>query len=159
MDRKQLIENYKECLCYLCRQSALLEDVKNRVIKGEAVSGEEMASQLMYMDMVKKEFLDIKDKLGFEGGLDFMDDVRFQGFSFINGSLSGDYSNLLAIVTPMLNDFREEKQYPYEVAMLILFHYMKQEGYGKQDKEHKKKCMIRKLISLVKKKFIKKEVL
>lgn len=147
MDREEMIERYKDCLCFVCRQSAFLEDVRVRIENGEVVPVKEITSRLSLLERAKEELLSLKESLGFEGGLDFMDDVKFQGFQFKDGTLSGDYSNLYKLISPWVLNFDEKKPFTYEVGVLILFHYMRQTG---QDDDGKvsligklKKCWLR----------------
>ena len=123
-----LIEEYKEFLCYFCYLSAFLEDVKFKVEKGEAISEEEMNFRLTDMAIAKKELLERKEKLGITGGLDFMENVNFQGFQYVNGELSGDYENLEKILLPWVEKFDIKNPYKYEVGVLLLSHYMRQKG-------------------------------
>lgn len=146
--REEMIEQYRGCLRLFCTESAFLEELKGKIENG-VVSDEEIAPHLSFMEEVKNDLLDLKKKLGFEGELDFMNDVKFLGFQFKDGSLSGDYENLIPIVSNFIEEFDEENVYQYEVGTLILFHYMRQMGIDKGisfNEEKKKKKSGRKKI-------------
>lgn len=136
--REKMIEDYRGCLRILCTESAFLEDYRRKIEKG-VVSDEEIAPHLSLLEEVKKDFLELKRKLGYEGELDFMSDVKFLGFEFKDGCLSGDYKNLMPIVTGFIEEFDEDKVYQYEVGTLILFHYLRQTGRDKGITFNKKK--------------------
>ena len=137
MENAVLIEDYKAFLCYFCRLSAQLEDVKFRLKRGEEISEDEISYSLKRMGVAKRELLKRKEQLGISGGLDFMDNVRFQGFQFVDGELSGDYENLEKILIPWVESLDIKNPYKYEVGVLLLFHYMKQTGYEPAVKKHK----------------------
>lgn len=126
-----LVEEYKDFLCYFCRLSAYLEDVKKQVVNGDSVSAEEVYACLEDMEIAKRELLKKKEQLGISGGLDFMDNVNFQGFKYVDGELSGDYTNLEKILVPWIETFDVKNPYKYEVGVLLMFHYMKQTGLDK----------------------------
>ncbi len=148
--REKLICDYKECLTLICTESAFLEDYKRKYEKG-VVSEEEIAPHLSFMRKVCEEFLELKKKLGFDGELDFMNNVKFLGFEFKNGCLMGDYSNLEPIVASFLAEFDEDRVYQYEVGMLIMFHYLRQTGKDKGISfNNKKKGFIAKLRNIFK---------
>lgn len=128
------IQTYQNYLCYLCRQSACLEDLTRQVEAGIEISAEDLSKRLSYMEKAKKKLLKLKEELGMEGGLDFMDDVNFQGFSFQKGRLSGDYTNLEKVILPWISNFDEKNPYTYEVGVLITFHYKKQVGCKEKKK-------------------------
>lgn len=134
----ELVEEYRNILCYFCHLSACLEDVKFRLEKGEEVSEEEVSSFLEHMGIAKRSLLNKKEELGIPDGLDFMDNVNFQGFQFVDGELSGDYKNLEKILLPWVENFDMKNPYKYEVGVLLLSHYMKQTGYEKTAKKKKR---------------------
>lgn len=138
-----LVDDYKAYLCYFCRLSAYLEDVKKKVENGVDISSDEFYACLEDMEIAKRKLLLIKEKLGISGGLDFMDNVNFQGFQYVDGELSGDYTNLEKILIPWVEGFDIKNPYKYEVGVLLLFHYMKQTGKDsvKKAKQKRRFCM------------------
>lgn len=138
MDKEAIMEAYKDCLCYVCRQSAYMEEITFLVKRGKKIDVDELNAQLCNLKKGKEKLLELKDKLGYEDGLEFMDDVKFQNFTYENGHLFGDYEKLLTIIIPWIENFNEKEPYKYEVGMLVLFHYMRQNGL---DKNKKKKPM------------------
>ena len=148
--REKMIKRYIGCLTLVCTESAFLEEYKRKYEKG-VVSDEEITPHLSYMREVTEEFLELKKKLGFDGGLDFMNDVKFLGFEFKDGCLSGDYKNLMPIVTGFVEEFDEDKVYQFEVGMLILFHYLRETGKDKGISfKEKKKGLFARLIEKMK---------
>lgn len=135
------IQTYQNYLCYLCRQSACLEQLTRQVEAGMRISAEDLSKRLMHVEKAKKKLLEIKEALGMEGGLDFMDDVNCQGFSFKQGRLEGDYTNLEKVILPWITHFNEENPYLYEVGVLLAFHYGKQMGYGEEEVLEKKSLL------------------
>ena len=124
------LQMYQDYLCYLCRQSASLEEIAKAVESGKEVSATELEKRLAYVETAKVQFLQLKEELGITGGLDFMDDVNFNGFSFKNGRLEGDYTYLEKVILPWVENFNKENPYTYEVGTLILFHYLNQKNPG-----------------------------
>ena len=134
--REELLQSYKDCLCFFCRQSAFLEGLAE---DPDEYSEEEIRAQLDLTERAKAKLLRLKKELGFDGGLDFMEDSKFLGFEMKDGRLSGDYANLIPIVENFIEEFDEEKVYVYEVGTLVLFHYMRQMGLDSIVPVHGKK--------------------
>jgi len=122
-------EEYKDALCLLCRQSAILEQYHLMIQEGKQVDEEAFVYHMQLLVKAKESFLQIKRKLGQEGALSFMDDANFCGFRFINGCLTGDYAKLPDIVLDWIEQEGEKDSYfKYEVGILLLSHYLMQKG-------------------------------
>lgn len=135
---EQALREYRGFLHYLCFISAWLEKAKKQLSRGENISEEELSNYLIDMEIAKRELLERKKLLGISGELDFMDDVRFQGFQFVGGELSGDYENFKKIIYPWVNEFDMKNPYTYEVGVLLLSHYMMQHGLWEEENTKKR---------------------
>lgn len=123
-------EAYKNALCLLCRQSAIVEQFVALVKNGYSVEEAEMQEHLDLFARAKERFLEVKKDLGFKDGLTFLqEDVSFQGFRFKKGQLSGDYTHLTDILIPWMEQPESAaNHYKYEVSCLLLSHYFMQKG-------------------------------
>ena len=132
MDREELLKQYDGTLCLFCRQCAYMDKMRKQIEKGKKVKSSEMEDMLELAEAAKLDLLRLKKELGFDGGLDFMKDIKFYGFEFKDGSLSGNYRNLFKIIRPFIEELDEERIYAYEVGTMILFHYIVQMGYDRR---------------------------
>lgn len=134
---KEKQQEYLDVLCFFCRLSASLQNMKEKMENGEDVSEKEASSLFHKMAWAKERLLSLKEELGIEDGLEFTDNVKFKGFSYQEGMLSGDYGDFLKIVLPLVDEYKQEKSYLYEVGCLLMFHYMAQEAEKKKKKRRK----------------------
>lgn len=157
-------EDYKDALCLVCRQSAILEQYHRLMQEGKEVDEDVFVYHLQLLVSAKEAFLKIKKALGYEDGLSFMDDANFYGFKYSGGCLQGDCSKLPDIVLPWIEEEEEDAHFRFEVGILLLSHYFMQRGEYEYKVNHLLKKVpfyvhvrrfimngIHKLISLVKK--------
>lgn len=151
-------EEYKNALCLICRQNAILEKYNNIISSGGKVCREEIQMHLDLFVKAKESFLEAKKALGYTDGLAFLqNDSAFYGFRFQQGSLSGDYEYLTKILIPWTeSEESEENHYKYEVGTLVLSHYFMQLGRYEYQKKQTVKERMKKLWDDVKKLFHRK---
>jgi len=121
-------ETYKEMLCLLCRQAAIVEQYQLLLQEGQVLDEEVFAYHLKTMAFAKEELLKKKAELGYEDGLLFMEDASFMGFTYKDGCLTGDCSNLPKIALSFMDKEEEDDHFLYEVGVLLLSHYFMQLG-------------------------------
>lgn len=115
------MDKYINLVALVCRQSAILEVALQRT-----VSSAFLIEQLSLLSQAIAALKEEKKRLGMEDEVSFLKDTSsFCGFSFKDGVLSGDYTNLPAIAE---NYFRTNEHYKYEISVLLLSHYYMQEG-------------------------------
>lgn len=112
--------SYETSLACLCKQSARLSLLKDRLLAGEEVS--ELPELLQIMEFSKEKLLLEKEKLGYSDGLAFMEDNNFRGFSVREGQLFGDTQYLLRICMPWYENAKNN--YQYEVANYLIALYL-----------------------------------
>lgn len=126
-----LDERYKDALCLVCRQSAILEQYYMLMKEGKEVDENTLIYHLELLVSAKESFLALKKELGYTDGLSFMDDANFCGFSYKNGCLSGNYSKLPDVLLPFVEKESDDTHFRYEVGILLFTHYFMQRGeYG-----------------------------
>ena len=133
LPREELMEEYRCALACLCRQSAFMERYLVAMQSGRYVSPRALQKRLRYMEYSKEYLLRTKELLGYTDGLSFMEDVYFQGFQYVGGVLSGDYTLLPQIIAGWLTK-AGDKNFVYEVAILITVHYSFQKAEVKRNK-------------------------
>lgn len=69
----------------------------------------------------KEEFLKRKQEAGLEGGCNFMENSRFDGFEIKDSFFYGNLDTVTAITEPWIENFNPDKCYLYEVGMYIQF--------------------------------------
>ncbi len=77
---------------------------------------------LMDIKEKREQLLAVKDALGYDGGVDFVEEItRFKGFSIEKGLLVGDISSCIQIISPWLEEFPQKwSNYQFEIASLVL---------------------------------------
>lgn len=123
---KKMTEEYKDALCLLCRQSAIVEQMRELKMSGEELDPDVMMYHLQLLEKSKELFVEIKEELGYKDGLKFMENANFYGFRLKDGCLEGDYKHLPDIVLPWVET--ENSPFKYEVGVLLLSHYFMQRG-------------------------------
>lgn len=123
-------EAYKNALCLLCRQSAIVESYVCALKNGFSVNEENMKRHLDLFARAKERFLAAKKDLGFKDGIAFLqEDVTFQEFRYRRGQLVGDYTHLADILIPWMElPESAANHYKYEVSTLLMSHYFMQKG-------------------------------
>jgi len=120
-------QTYKETLASLCRQSvkvALMIE-KESWNQNDINDLEETCRML---NAAKEAFLREKRKVGFTDSFEFMEDNAFAGFQIQNGCICGDTTMLMKICTPWYTEFPKSNNYQYEVANLLIAHYIQKEA-------------------------------
>lgn len=122
---------YRFYLSKLCYELGKLAVMRNEVLAGAEIDKQMLAQTLSNVCEYKKGFLRTKATLGLSGGLSFLEDNRFAGFTMEQGILTGDRKLLYKIVTPWLNEYPNGDVYRYEVANLIVAYEMAEEDMRK----------------------------
>lgn len=118
--------DYQNILSAFCQTVAKLARITENVDAGECVKCEEVNELKVKLIDERKSLLLIKEKLGYGGGLSFLEDNNFVGFSIKDGMLIGDRNKVEEVIMKWLNfDENSQSQYKYEVANYILsmFYY------------------------------------
>ncbi len=123
---EKMTEEYKDALCLLCRQSAVVEQMRKLKLSGEELDPDAITYHLQLLEKAKELLVEIKGELGYKDGLRFMENANFYRFRLKDGCLEGDYSYLPEIVLPWIET--EEDPFRYEVGVLLLSHYFMQRG-------------------------------
>lgn len=126
MSENSIISRYKVSLAGLCHYCARLAHLRQLKADGEVVDEGEVCMICSLMEQGVDEFLSLKSELGFDDGLQFMEDNLFAGFCVRNGVVEGELSNVLAIAEPWYENFPEKgNNYQFEVAN-YLFAFLEQ---------------------------------
>lgn len=122
---------YRFYLSKLCYELGKLAVMQKEVLAGAEIDEKVLAQTLSHVCEYKKGLLKAKESLGLSGGLSFLEDNRFAGFTMEQGILTGDRKLLYKIVTPWLNEYPHGDVYRYEVANLIVAYEMAEEDMRK----------------------------
>lgn len=122
-------EEYKNTLCLVCRQSALLHYLLKHQDEVR-VTKEFVDKQFAALGAAQNDFLEAKIALGFSDGLSFLkDEPSFTTFRFKNGQIEGEMDDVYKVVSRWLELPEEEKShFRYESATLILSTYFIEKG-------------------------------
>lgn len=123
---------YRFYLSSLCYELGRMAVMREEILAGKTVDKAILADALEKAAEYKKELLKVKEAAGLPGGISFLEDNRFAGFSMENGILKGDKTFLYKIVTPWLNEYPNGDCYRYEVANLVVAYEMAREDYYRE---------------------------
>jgi len=116
-------QSYKESLASLCRQSAILAVMTEKMERNQ-IDIESLEETCRMLKRAKEAFLREKEKAGFTDSLEFMEDNAFAGFRIQKGCIYGDMSMLMKICVPWYMEFPKANNYQFEVANLLIAHYV-----------------------------------
>lgn len=121
MDYSIPIDRYKMSLAGLCSCCANMVTINEKMTNGEIVDETYLEKLCKHLSYCKEEFLSAKEELGFNDGLDFMQDAHFAGFSLEHGCIHGNTEKAYILLRPMRENFPETaNNYQYEVATYLL---------------------------------------
>lgn len=119
---KEQIDEYRNVvsvLCYFLGQIAKFAQIAG---EGEYISESEAAYAAKCVDLLIPLFLSRKEKLGFDDGLEFLENNSFLGFKVKDGILTGDRSAVEKVIYPWLTGFPDKvNHYQFEVANYLHF--------------------------------------
>lgn len=122
---------YRFYLSKLCYELGKLAVMRQEITAGNSISAEVLTETLERVREYKIGLLKAKEAAGLPGGLSFLEDNRFAGFSMEGGVLTGDRTFLYKIVTPWLNEYPNGDVYRYEVANLVVAYELAEEDMKK----------------------------
>lgn len=122
---------YRFYLSKLCYELGKLAVMQQEITAGNSISAEVLTETLERVREYKRGLLKAKEDAGLPGGLSFLEDNRFAGFSMEGGVLTGDRTFLYKIVTPWLNEYPNGDVYRYEVANLVVAYELAEEDMRK----------------------------
>ena len=118
-----LLNEYKNVLAVFCQYISILNqqmDLKERL--HEEFDSELINETLKRVSKYKEKLLAIKKELGLPGGLDFLDDNNYDGFSISNGRFYGDAARASLVTEKWLSGFpKTANNYQYEAAVYVMF--------------------------------------
>lgn len=122
---KEDIKKYAECISTFCYFLGQLAKYAKMADSGEVFSPLEEKKILFAADCVAKLkplLLKRKELLGFQDGLEFLEDNRFAGFQIEKGIFTGKADDLEKIIHPWVCGFPDtENHYTFEVANYLLY--------------------------------------
>lgn len=118
-----LVDEYSEyrkvvsVFCYYVANLARFAKMKK---SGETIDKATFEHFIKCTSEYRKKVLQIKEELELPGGVSFLEDNKFNGFSIEKGEISGDFHFADAITTPWLRGFPDTANYyQFEVGCYI----------------------------------------
>lgn len=118
MNRKDYIA---WCITY-CKEYAWLHQLYSQVSNGEVIEPKELDTTVKRLAYAQEKFMQAKADCHYDGGLSFLEDNAFKGFSIKDGKLSGDVTYAYEIASPWYYSFvngSSDNSYTFEVGCLI----------------------------------------
>ena len=119
----EIVDEYREyrkvvsVFCYYVANLARFSKMKKN---GEFIDKETFEHFIKCTAEYRKKVLQIKEELELPGGISFLEDNKFNGFSIEKGEISGDYHFADAITIPWLKGFPDTANcYQFEVGCYI----------------------------------------
>lgn len=120
-DMEQLLINYRDSLFWFCAYNAQLQQFGEAIEQNQEINKKRLIYAAVMLEHYKSYLLEDKKALGFDDGLDFLENNRFIGFEIKEGKFIGDKDKVLDIVAKWRDGFPQKaNNYQYEVAMLCL---------------------------------------
>lgn len=111
---------YRKVISVFCYYVANLARFSKMKAIGESIDNATLEHFFKCTVEYRKKVLDIKEKLELPGGLSFLEDNKFNGFSIEKGEISGDFHFADVITIPWINGFPDSANcYQFEVGCYI----------------------------------------
>ena len=119
---KEQIEEYRNVVSVLCYFLGQIAKFAQLVEEGEHISETKAVYAARCVESLIPLFLSRKEKLGFDDGLEFLENNSFLGFKVKDGIFTGDQSAVEEVICPWLTGFPDEaNHYQFEVANYLHF--------------------------------------
>jgi len=122
--RDILFETYKDILCCLCAHVSLLNECIDELEKGIKPNMDYILEVSERVDILKDQFLEIKEALGYDDGLQFMADNKYFCGEIRDGRLIGeiDTEAIKTFANQWVpNHTFEDNNFRFENALFLYF--------------------------------------